>query len=534
MSSPTSSALEQYKAQRASLIEQDYLLRRDRLPSEVSDLESEADAVIRRIRTEEAESIWSASHESIPHPFPGMEFLTGKSIIVKTRLFKILSKMPKGGLLHAHLDATVNASYLWSLALAQPAIYVSTSSVLVKETLSSTLPSFKAMPKDFQSAERSLSGDSYTPGTWVPLNAARNSFDPALGGSTGFDDWIIGSMMISPAEAYGTHNTVAKIWNKFTNTFLVAQGLTRFMPIFADYVREFLYSSIEDGISYVEPRINFLTKFMTGEDGQQDIDHKKMVRIFDGVVKEVKDKMKAEGREDEFIGAKIIYSTIRFITPEELDWYLDDCLALKKAFPHLIAGFDLVGNENSLYPLTYYLEQLLRFKERVQKEGIDLPFIFHAGETLGDGTEADQNLYDAILLGTKRIGHGFSLVKHPKLMELCRDRQIALEVCPISCVCSRLTSSMPAHPLPIILNNGVPVALSSDDPSVFGNMGLTYDFFQVLVASEVAGLSTLRTLAQDSIQFSSLEGSEKEVALRAWRARWEKFLAYIIESERDN
>lgn len=38
---------------------------------------------------------------------------------------------------------------------------------------------------------------------------------------------------------------------------------------------------------------------------------------------------------------------------------------------------------------------------------------------------------------------------------------------------------MPMHPLPIILNSGVPVALSSDNPSVFGNLGLTYDFFQV-------------------------------------------------------
>jgi len=35
------------------------------------------------------------------------------------------------------------------------------------------------------------------------------------------------------------------------------------------------------------------------------------------------------------------------------------------------------------------------------------------------------------------------------------------------------------HPLPIMMNNGVPISLNSDDPSVFGNMGLTYDFFQV-------------------------------------------------------
>ena len=42
-----------------------------------------------------------------------------------------------------------------------------------------------------------------------------------------------------------------------------------------------------------------------------------------------------------------------------------------------------------------------------QEAGVEIPFIFHAGETLGDGTEADMNIYDAILLGTKRIGHGW-------------------------------------------------------------------------------------------------------------------------------
>ena len=70
------------------------------------------------------------------------------------------------------------------------------------------------------------------------------------------------------------------------------------------------------------------------------------------------------------------------------------------------SGFDLVGAEDSLRPLIYYIEPLLRFRERQKEEGVDIPFIFHAGETLGDGTEADLNLYDAILLGTKRIGHG--------------------------------------------------------------------------------------------------------------------------------
>lgn len=74
---------------------------------------------------------------------------------------------------------------------------------------------------------------------------------------------------------------------------------------------------------------------------------------------------------------------------------------------HLLwQGFDLVGHEDSLKPLIDYIEPLTRFMERQKELGIDIPFIFHAGETLGDGNSPDMNLYDAILLGTKRIGHG--------------------------------------------------------------------------------------------------------------------------------
>jgi len=62
----------------------------------------------------------------------------------------------------------------------------------------------------------------------------------------------------------------------------------------------------------------------------------------------------------------------------------------------------------------------------------------------------------------------------------------------------RLTSSMPMHPLPILLNHGVPVALCSDDPSVFGNMGLSFDHFQVIAASEVTGLLQLAAISRGS------------------------------------
>lgn len=44
----------------------------------------------------------------------------------------------------------------------------------------------------------------------------------------------------------------------------------------------------------------------------------------------------------------------------------------------------------------------------------------------------DQNMLDALLLNTSRIGHGFAMPRHPLTKLLSRKGRVALEVCPIS------------------------------------------------------------------------------------------------------
>jgi hypothetical protein len=44
---------------------------------------------------------------------------------------------------------------------------------------------------------------------------------------------------------------------------------------------------------------------MVGEDGQENVPHREWLRIFDKIMNEVKDDMKQQGREDEFIGARV-------------------------------------------------------------------------------------------------------------------------------------------------------------------------------------------------------------------------------------
>jgi hypothetical protein len=119
--------------------------------------------------------------------------------------------MPKGALLHAHLDATVNAPILLKLALEQPLMHIRVAQRLDAHTIASTLPDMSPVPEAESTSVLSLTDESYVPGDWVQMARARRIFASELGGGAGFDDWIIRSMMIRPSEAYGTHNTPAKV-----------------------------------------------------------------------------------------------------------------------------------------------------------------------------------------------------------------------------------------------------------------------------------------------------------------------------------
>lgn len=75
MSSPP---LNDYLQNRVNLINEDRALRIDRdITKQFSSAELRADRVVRAIRAKEAETVWGVEHDDVPHPFPGMEFLTG-------------------------------------------------------------------------------------------------------------------------------------------------------------------------------------------------------------------------------------------------------------------------------------------------------------------------------------------------------------------------------------------------------------------------------------------------------------------------
>ena len=71
-------------------------------------------------------------------------------------------------------------------------------------------------------------------------------------------------------------------------------------------------------------------------------------------------------------------------------------------------------------------------------------------------------------LPIQRIGHGVQVIHSPETMDLLKERNIALELCPSSNIKLGLFKDFNSHPFPQLLASGINVSLNSDDPPFFG------------------------------------------------------------------
>ncbi|HTZ42916.1 MAG TPA: adenosine deaminase [Jatrophihabitans sp.] len=127
-----------------------------------------------------------------------------------------------------------------------------------------------------------------------------------------------------------------------------------------------------------------------------------------------------------------------------------------------------------------------------QARAIGLRSVPHAGETTGPET-----IWDSIrLLGAERIGHGTSAAQDPELLAYLRENRIALEVCPTSNVATRAVPSLAEHPLPRLVEAGVPVTINSDDPPMFStDLNNEYRIAGELLGLDEAGVADLARTA---------------------------------------
>ena len=139
----------------------------------------------------------------------------------------------------------------------------------------------------------------------------------------------------------------------------------------------------------------------------------------------------------------------------------------------------------------------------------------HAGELRGPAHVA-QVFTDLV---PRRLGHGVRAAEDPALLQRLIDDGVALEVCPASNVSLGVFAEMGAVPLTQLREAGATVALSADDPLLFGaRLNDQYAF-----ARQVHGFddAALADLARGSI----IASLASETSKQTWLALIDDWLA---------
>jgi aminodeoxyfutalosine deaminase len=197
-----------------------------------------------------------------------------------------------------------------------------------------------------------------------------------------------------------------------------------------------------------------------------------------------------------------IFDAVRHFTVEEADRVFAKAAEMRPQHPSII-GIGLGGDERRAGS-----EPFRAFYERAARAGLRLTN--HAGETTGAGA-----IWEALSIGSERIGHAVSAIEDQDLLHELKTRRIPLELNPTSNVRTGVCASFADHPLRSYFDAGLLVTINSDDPAFFGS-DLANEYLLAHTVQEFTR-EELRQLAANSIDASFLP----EAAKAAWLSRIE-------------
>lgn len=122
-----------------------------------------------------------------------------------------------------------------------------------------------------------------------------------------------------------------------------------------------------------------------------------------------------------------------------------------------VCAADLAGNE-AAYPMSEFMDLFAEVKK------MGMPFTIHAGEC-----GSPRNIEDAVKAGASRIGHGIAMRGHGDLQRICRQRNIGIEMCPVSNLQTKAVEDTDEYPLREFLDAGLKVTVNTDNRTVSGS-----------------------------------------------------------------
>ena len=212
---------------------------------------------------------------------------------------------------------------------------------------------------------------------------------------------------------------------------------------------------------------------------------------FDTVINGIH-KALTKANNDFGITSKIIMCFLRHLDEEPCFEVLNEALRHKDK----IIGVGLDSSEKGNPP-----QKFKKLFDKAIQEGFLT--VAHAGE---EGPP--EYIWDSLnLLKVKRIDHGVQCLKDEKLVEVLKEKNIPLTVCPLSNVKLCVFDKLENHNLKKMLEKGLRVMVNSDDPAYFGGY-LNTNLIEISKALNLS-LEDVRLLIQNSFKSSFLDEKTK-------------------------
>ena len=205
---------------------------------------------------------------------------------------------------------------------------------------------------------------------------------------------------------------------------------------------------LEEGIQYIEARHSpdpFLEMYVIDDSGDHNRTYGKRYLKNQLGALEINTTLHLLERfmeqHPEFIGHRRIFQASRPVEPDEINATLRHALHLHQKYPEHIIGFDLVGEEDVGNSHLFFLHTFLSLYDETTGQS-KIPLWLHTTETswpndlISSANDLDpvgtlQNTYESFLYGARRVGHGLGFIKHPYLLNILKERQVAIETCPV-------------------------------------------------------------------------------------------------------
>ncbi|WP_353097562.1 adenosine deaminase [Tissierella praeacuta] len=161
-----------------------------------------------------------------------------------------------------------------------------------------------------------------------------------------------------------------------------------------------------------------------------------------------------------------------------------------------VVAIDLAGNEQDFPP-------------EIHKDAFELGYrkgyniTIHGGET-----GIVENIPKSIeLLHAKRIGHGIAAIKDTKIMEILKEKNIFLEMCPTSNLQTKAVDSIENYPIKRYLELGIGVTINTDNTTV-SNTSLAKEY-NLLINEMNISIEEILKIIDNSVEAAFISDEQK-------------------------